>query len=70
MSWLIGVITFICAFIAIASMGLLIISCISSIINPQLSVNKNGIVEEKHNNSRLMFLLITAIAWAIVIALP
>lgn len=70
MSWLIGVIIFICAFIAIASTGLLIISCISSIINPQLSVNKNGVVEEKHNNSRLMFLLITAIAWAIVIALP
>lgn len=70
MVWIIGIIVFLCAFIAIVSTGLLIMSCISSIINPQLSVNKDGIVEEKHNNSRLMFLLITAIAWAIVIALP
>jgi hypothetical protein len=70
MAWIIGIIVFLCAFIAIVSTGLLIMSCISSIINPQLSVNKDGIVEEKHNNSRLMFLLITAIAWAIVIALP
>lgn len=70
MGWVIGILTFICTFIAIFSMGLLIISCISSIINPQLSVDKNGSVIEKHHNSRLMFLLITAIAWAIVIALP
>jgi hypothetical protein len=70
MIWVIGILTFICAFIAIFTTGLLVISCISSVINPQISVGKDGVVREKHSNSRLIFLLITAIMWAIVIALP
>jgi hypothetical protein len=70
MVWVIGIITFICAFLGAVTLGLFILSCISSIINPQLSVDKDGQVREKNNNSRLMFLLITSIMWALVIALP
>lgn len=69
MAWLIGIITFICAFIGIATTGIFILLCISSIINPQISVDKDGNVSEKHNNARIMYLLISSIAWAIVIAL-
>jgi hypothetical protein len=70
MVWVIGIITFICAFLGAVTLGLFILSCISSITNPQLSVDKDGQVREKNNNSRLMFLLITSIMWALVIALP
>lgn len=70
MVWVIGIITFICTFLGAVTLGLFILSCISSIINPQLSVDKDGQVREKNNNSRLMFLLITSIMWALVIALP
>ena len=70
MVWVIGIITFICAFLGATTLGWFILSCISSIINPQLSVDKDGQVREKNNNSRLMFLLITSIMWALVIALP
>ena len=69
MAWVLGIITFICAFIAISSTGLFILLCISSIINPQISVDEKGEVREKNNNARIMYLLISAIAWAIVIAL-
>lgn len=69
MVWLIGIITFVCAFFGAITLGLFILSCISSIINPQLSVDDNGQVKEKNYNSRLMFLLFSSIAWAIVIAL-
>lgn len=65
-----AILTLICAFIAIITTGLFILSCVSSIINPQISVDKNGTIREKNSNSRLIFLLITAITWAIVIALP
>ena len=70
MVWAIGILTLICAFIAIITTGLFILSCVSSIINPQISVDKDGTIREKNSNSRLIFLLITAITWAIVIALP
>jgi hypothetical protein len=69
MAWVLGIITFICAFIAISSTGLFILLCISSIINPQITVDEKGEVREKNNNARIMYLLISAIAWAIVIAL-
>lgn len=70
MAWLIGIITFICAFLGSMTLGLFTLSCISSIINPQISVDDKGQIKERNNNSRLMFLLISSIAWAIVIALP
>ena len=69
MSWVLGIITFICAFIAISSTGLFVLLCLSSIINPQITVDEKGEVREKNNNARIMYLLISAIAWAIVIAL-
>ena len=69
MAWFIGILTFICSFIAIVSMGLFILSCISGIINPQMTM-VNGELRDKNENSRYMLLLITAIAWGIVIALP
>lgn len=69
MAWLIGILTFICSFIAIVSMGLFILSCICGIINPQVTM-VNGELRDKNENSRYMLLLITAIAWGIVIALP
>ena len=70
MAWIIGIITFFCAFLGAITLGLFILSCISSIINPQITVDENGQVREKNNNSRLIFLLVTSIMWAIVIALP
>lgn len=70
MAWIIGIITFFCAFLGAITLGLFILSCISSIINPQITVDENGQVREKNNNSRLIFLLIASIMWAIVIALP
>jgi hypothetical protein len=69
MAWVLGIITFICAFIAISTTGLFILTCISSVINPQITVDDKGEVREKNYNARIMFLLISAISWAIVIAL-
>ena len=69
MAWFIGILTFICAFIAIVSMGLFILSCIRGVINPQVTMI-DGQLRDKNESSRYMFLLITAIAWGIVIALP
>ena len=68
MSYLINFILFIVSFIAIFSLGLFILSCISSIVNPQLTII-NGATKEKNENARIMFLLISSIAWAIVITL-
>ena len=68
MSWVIGILTFISTTIAFFCTGLFIISCISSVINPQLRV-ENGEMVDKNQNSRLIFLMIAAITWAIVIAL-
>ena len=69
MAWFIGILSFLCSFIAIVSMGLFILSCISGIINPQMTM-VNGELRDKNENSRYMFLLLTAFAWGIVIALP
>ena len=69
MAWFIGIVTFRCTFIAIVSMGLFILSCISGVINPQVTM-VDGQLRDKNESSRYMFLLITAIAWGIVIALP
>ena len=69
MAWFIGILTFLCSFIAIFSMGLFILSCICGIINPQVTM-VDGQLRDKNEGSRYMFILITAIAWGIVIALP
>ena len=69
MAWFLGILTFLCSFIAIISLGLFILSCIGGVINPQVTL-VDGKLRDKNESSRYMFLLITAIAWAIVIALP
>ena len=68
MIWIVGIIVFICSVIAIFSTGVFILSCISSIVNPQLKVEGDDIVEV-NQNSRLMYLIIASVAWSIVIAL-
>ena len=68
MAWFIGILSFLCSFIAIVSMGLFILSCISGIINPQMTM-VNGELRDKNENSRYMFLLLAAFTWGIVIAL-
>lgn len=69
MAWFLGILTFICVFIGIISLGLFTLSCITSITNPQVTF-EDGQLKDKNSNSRLIFLLITAVAWAIVFALP
>ena len=69
MAGFIRMLTFICSFISIVSMGLFILSCICGIVNPQVTM-VDGQLRDKNESSRYMFLLITAIAWGIVIALP
>ena len=69
MAWFIGILTFLCSFIAIVSMGLFILSCICGIINPKVTM-VNGELRDKNENSRYMFLLLAAFTWGIVIALP
>jgi hypothetical protein len=69
MAWVLGIITFICAFIALSTTGLFLLICVSSIINPQIVVDDNGNVREKNYNARIMYLLIASVAWALVIAL-
>ena len=64
-----GILNFSCSFIALVSLGLFILSCICGIINPQVTM-VDGQLRDKNESSRYMFLLITAIAWGIVIALP
>ena len=67
MTWILAILSFICSFVAIMSTGLFILSCISAIINPQITV-ENGAIIDKNRNSRYMFLIISAIAWGLVIA--
>ena len=69
MAWFIGILNFLCSFIAIVSMGLFVLSCICGIINPQVTM-VDGQLRDKNESSRYIFLLIPAIAWGIVIALP
>lgn len=69
MIWVIGIIKFIFATIAVFSTFSFIMLCISSSTNPQLATDKDGKIIEKNDNARAMFLIILSIAWGIVIAL-
>ena len=69
MLWLIGILKFIFASVGMFMGLMLIMATISSIVNPQISMEDNKIVE-KGQNARIMMTLITSIAWALVIALP
>jgi hypothetical protein len=68
MAWLVGILVFIFSVIAIFTTGIFVLMCISSIVNPQFKVEGEDVIE-KNQNARLMYLIIAAIAWALVIAL-
>jgi hypothetical protein len=69
MSIVLGIIEFLCSVIAIFVTWILIINIISSVINPQIVI-KDGVAIEENYNSRLLFALIIAISWGIVIVIP
>lgn len=69
MVWVIGIIKFIFAAVAVFSTFSFIMLCINSAANPQLGTDKDGNIIEKNDNARAMFLIILSIAWGIVIAL-
>lgn len=69
MVWIISVIKFIFAAVAIFTTCLLITNTISSIISPEI-IEENGVTREKGVNARYFLALIMSTAWGIVIALP
>lgn len=69
MLWLIGILKFIFAALGMFMTVMLILAIISSIINPQMSLEGDKVVENGLN-ARYMMAIIMSIAWAIVIALP
>lgn len=69
MNILLGIFEFIFSFVAIFLTWVLIISIINSVVNPNIII-ENGLPIEKNNNARLMFALIIALCWAIVIIIP
>lgn len=69
MLWLIGILKFIFAALGMFMAVMLILAIISSIINPQMSLEGDKVVENGLN-ARYMMVIIMSIAWAIVIALP
>ena len=66
MSIFLGIIEFLASIVAIFFSWVLVILLINMVVNPQINV-KDGKVVEKYSNARLMYALIIAIAWAIVI---
>jgi hypothetical protein len=68
MNWLVGILIFIFSVIAIFATGVFVLMCISSVVNPQFKVEGENVIE-KNQNARLMYLIIAAIAWGLVIAL-
>ena len=59
---------FVVAFVAIASLLLLIASIISAINNPQIDVI-DGKVQEKGRNTRIWLGLITSVFWALFLTI-
>lgn len=68
MVFLHGLLKFVVAFVAIASLLLLIMSIIKAITNPDLVTTERG-VEEKGLNARLWYGLITSVCWALMFVL-
>lgn len=60
---------FINSFLAICSTILYVAGVITAIVNPQIGVDDKGNVVDKNRNSRIIFGLLAALFWAIVIAL-
>ena len=68
MVWVIGIIKFLCAAIALFCTCAFILSCITSVINPNLKVDGDKVTDGS-DNVRYILALILSIAWGIVIAL-
>jgi hypothetical protein len=60
---------FIFSFLAICATLLFVTGVISAIINPQLELDSNGEPTEKNRNARIVFGLLTALFWSLLIAL-
>lgn len=70
MIWVIGIIKFLCAAIAIFCTCAFILSCITSVINPDFSVDESGNkTTDKYDNVRYILAIIMSVAWGIVIVL-
>lgn len=69
MGIILTILEFIFSVIAIFFTWILILNIISSVINPQFSI-ENNVVVEKNNNARMWFALIIALSWAFVIIIP
>jgi hypothetical protein len=67
--FLIKLLEFIFSTVAIFFSWVLVMSIISSVINPQIIIEENKAIE-KNNNARLIYALIIAICWALVIVIP
>ena len=67
--FLIKLLEFIFSTVAIFFSWVLVMSIISSVINPQIIIEENKAIE-KNNNARLIYSLIIAICWALVIVIP
>lgn len=68
MVWVIGIIKFLCAVIALFCTCAFILSCITSVINPNFKVEGDK-VTDSNDNVRYILVLILSVAWGIVIAL-
>ena len=68
MVWVIGIIKFLCSAIALFCTCAFILSCITSVINPNFKVEGDK-VTDSNDNVRYILVLILSIAWGIVIAL-
>lgn len=68
MVWVIGIIKFLCAAIAMFCTCAFILSCITSVINPNFKVEGNKVTDGS-DNVRYTLALILSVAWGIVIAL-
>lgn len=72
MIWVIGIIKFICSAVAIFCTCAFILTCITSVINPDFSViEEDGkkVVYDRYDNIRYTLSIIMSIAWGVVIAL-
>jgi len=68
MVWVIGIIKFLCSAIALFCTCAFILSCITSVINPNFKIEKDKVVDGS-DNVRYILVIILSIMWGVVIAL-
>lgn len=70
MIWLVGILKFLFGTIGVFCICAFVLSCISSIVNPNLDIDEEGNkVGDKYDNVRYILAIIMSVAWGIVIAL-